>query len=97
MELASLVRDILRQRHVERLAQHREQDNEAEAEWEIARWRHRSGVVIQRRYELESAQQDSASCPECWIDWQVITFASNPSGWLCRRVVKMRPQTELLR
>ncbi len=34
MELASLVRDILRQRHVERLAQHREQDNEAEAEWE---------------------------------------------------------------
>ena len=39
MELASLVRDILRQRHVERLAQHREQDNEAEAEWEIARWR----------------------------------------------------------
>ena len=54
MELASLVRDILRQRHVERLAQHREQDNEAEAEWEIARWRHRSGVVIQRRYELES-------------------------------------------
>ncbi|MFS7596676.1 hypothetical protein HUZ58_14500 [Klebsiella pneumoniae] len=33
MELASLVRDILRQRHVERLAQHREQDNEAEAEW----------------------------------------------------------------
>lgn len=112
MELASLVRDILRQRHVERLAQHREQDNEAEAEWEIARWRHRSGVVIQRRYELEIAQQDSASCPECWIDWQVIdaagqevnpmrnsfiTFASNPSGWLCRRVVKMRPQTELLR
>lgn len=69
-------------------------------------------VVIQRRYELEIAQQDSASCPECWIDWQVIdaagreinpmrnsfiTFASNPSGWLCRRVVKMRPQTELLR
>ncbi|AVG05630.1 TPA: hypothetical protein ACYU8D_004510 [Klebsiella pneumoniae] len=75
MELASLVRDILRQRHVERLAQHREQDNEAEAEWEIARWRHRSGVVIQRRYELESAQQDSASCPECWIDWQVIDAA----------------------
>ena len=97
MELASLVRDILRQRHVERLAQHREQDNEAEAEWEIARWRHRSGVVIQRRYELEIAQQDSASCPECWIDWQVIDAASNPSGWLCRRVVKMRPQTELLR
>ncbi|MCS5873582.1 hypothetical protein LN650_17190 [Klebsiella pneumoniae subsp. pneumoniae] len=75
MELASLVRDILRQRHVERLAQHREQDNEAEAEWEIARWRHRSGVVIQRRYELEIAQQDSASCPECWIDWQVIDAA----------------------
>ncbi|STT72533.1 Uncharacterised protein [Klebsiella pneumoniae] len=57
------------------LAQHREQDNEAEAEWEIARWRHRSGVVIQRRYELEIAQQDSASCPECWIDWQVIDAA----------------------
>ncbi|HBW8418277.1 TPA: hypothetical protein MFM13_002018 [Klebsiella pneumoniae] len=75
MELASLVWDILRQRHVERLAQHREQDNEAEAEWEIARWRHRSGVVIQRRYELEIAQQDSASCPECWIDWQVIDAA----------------------
>ncbi|HCB1293200.1 TPA: hypothetical protein ACNHDR_004833 [Klebsiella pneumoniae] len=75
MELASLVRNILRQRHVERLAQHREQDNEAEAEWEIARWRHRSGVVIQRRYELEIAQQDSASCPECWIDWQVIDAA----------------------
>ncbi len=50
-------------------------DNEAEAEWEIARWRHRSGVVIQRRYELEIAQQDSASCPECWIDWQVIDAA----------------------
>ncbi|MGF7813570.1 hypothetical protein AAGO41_08440 [Klebsiella pneumoniae] len=48
MELAFLVRDILRQRHVERLAQHREQDNEAEAEWEIARWRHRSGVVKMR-------------------------------------------------
>ncbi|MFV6639990.1 hypothetical protein ACNPIO_17455 [Klebsiella pneumoniae] len=75
MELASLVRDILRQRHVEGLAQHREQDNEAEAEWEIARWRHRSGVVIQRRYELEIAQQDSTSCPECWIDWQVIDAA----------------------
>lgn len=75
MELASLVRDILRQRHVERLAQHREQDNEAEVEWEIARWRHRSGVVIQRRYELEIAQQDSTSCPECWIDWQVIDAA----------------------
>ncbi|MCS6038871.1 hypothetical protein LNP20_09385 [Klebsiella pneumoniae subsp. pneumoniae] len=60
---------------VERLAQHRAQDNEAEAEWEIARWRHRSGVVIQRRYELEIAQQDGASCPECWIDWQVIDAA----------------------
>ncbi|WP_371333907.1 hypothetical protein [Klebsiella quasipneumoniae] len=46
MELASLVRDILRQQHVEQLAQHREKDHEAEAEWEIARWRHRSGVVI---------------------------------------------------
>nr|MDQ6120436.1 hypothetical protein [Klebsiella pneumoniae subsp. pneumoniae] len=32
-------------------------------------------VVIQRRYELEIAQQDSASCPECWIDWQVIDAA----------------------
>lgn len=50
MELASLVRDILRQQHVEQLAQHREQDHEAEAEWQIARWRHRSGVVIQHRY-----------------------------------------------
>ena len=29
----------------------------------------------QRRYELEIAQQDSASCPECWIDWQVIDAA----------------------
>ncbi|MCD9453116.1 hypothetical protein LVB00_04690 [Klebsiella pneumoniae] len=75
MELASLVRDILRQRHVERLAQHREQDNEAEAEWEIARWRHRRGVGIQRRYGREIAQQDSASCPGCWIDWQVIDAA----------------------
>ncbi|MDY2403093.1 hypothetical protein RKF94_03650 [Klebsiella pneumoniae] len=112
MELAFLVRDILRQRHVERLAQHREQDNEAEAEWEIARWRHRSGVVIQRRYELEIAQQDSASCRSAGLTGRLstpparrstrcansfITFASNPSGWLCRRVVKMRPQTELLR
>ncbi len=33
-------------------------------------------VVIQRRYELEIAQQDSASCPECWIDWQVIDAAA---------------------
>ena len=112
MELASLVRDILRQRHVERLAQHREQDNEAEAEWEIARWRHRSGVVIQRRYELEIAQQDSAPARSGGLTGRLstpptrrstrcansfITFASNPSGWLCRRVVKMRPQTELLR
>lgn len=73
MELASLVRDILRQRHVERLAQHREQDNEAEAEWEIARWRHRSGVVIQRRYELEIAQQDSASCPGAGLTGRLST------------------------
>ncbi|HCB0567003.1 hypothetical protein [Klebsiella quasipneumoniae] len=72
MELASLVRDILRQQHVEQLAQHREQDHEAEAEWQIARWRHHSGVVIEHRYELELPQQDAASCPECWIEWQVI-------------------------
>lgn len=75
MELASLVRDILRQQHVEQLAQHREKDHEAEAEWQIARWRHRSGVVIQHRYELELPQQDAASCPECWIEWQVIDSA----------------------
>ena len=27
------------------------------------------------RCALEIAQQDSASCPECWIDWQVIDAA----------------------
>ncbi|MBO2025874.1 hypothetical protein J4733_22410 [Klebsiella pneumoniae] len=68
-------------------------------------------MVIQRRYELEIAQQDSASCPGAGLTGRLSTppaeinpmrkqfynLASNPSGWLCRRVVKMRPQTELLR
>ncbi|MFS4688088.1 hypothetical protein ACL655_20405 [Klebsiella quasipneumoniae subsp. similipneumoniae] len=89
MELASLVRDILRQQHVEQLAQHREKDHEAEAEWQIARWRHRSGVVIQHRYELELPQQDGASCPECWIDWQVIDAAGQRSTRCANRFITL--------
>lgn len=32
-------------------------------------------MMIQHRYELELPQQDAASCPECWIEWQVIDSA----------------------
>lgn len=32
-------------------------------------------MMIQHRYELELPQQDAASCPECWIEWQVIDNA----------------------
>ncbi|UMX57698.1 hypothetical protein MJ524_13535 [Escherichia coli] len=92
MELASLVRDIPpAAARVGRLAQHREQDNEAEAEWEIARWRHRLEVVIQRRYELEIAQQDSASCPECWIDWQVIDAAGQEINPMRKQFYNLLP------
>ncbi|UNB81474.1 hypothetical protein MJK72_13770 [Klebsiella pneumoniae] len=50
--------------------------NEAEAEWgDRPLAASQRGGDVQRRYELEIAQQDSASCPECWIDWQVIDAA----------------------
>ncbi len=43
MELASLVRDILRQRHVERLRSIVNRIMKRKQSGEIARWRHRSG------------------------------------------------------
>lgn len=36
------------------------------------------GVVVRRRFEMEQDPADSAqACPECWIDYQVI---STPQG-----------------